>query len=454
MKICEEFQETSRIRNRNRCTGRLVVALAVVAMFASPALGQHSITSSPSAVSGNHSDQIRIVNLRQDSKRPPRRPRVIGTEGVVWPPDIDHGNKPGQATPVDFVLDGNEVVARYGVNGDANSGDSVFSHGGPIVVSNDVQLIFWGNWWKSASNPGTSDVVGMVQQVLASPFLSELSQYSFQNFNLRKPILVTSDPPGSFNSGDVDNLVWDLIDQGTFPEPDDGGRFVYIVFMPTTATSDSNARGAHGDATDYDFPVDVDHAWVGWVSGGDLAYITDVFTHELVESITDPEPDNAAWQMDRTINGGDEIGDACNNTADFLNGLFVQAYWSQKQRACVIPFGPPAHSEEAFWTGADGDVSSTWRDDNADGGKWHQQFGIALPNSARAGSPLVVISRKPSAEEVFWLGAEGDVSSTWRDDNADGGKWHQQFGIALPNSARAGSPLVVISRQPRLWEER
>src|SRR5580693_10551154 len=89
------------------------------------AQGQHSITSSPSAVSGNHSDQIRIVNLRQSAKRPPRRPRVIGTEGVVWPPDIDHGNKPGQATPVDFVLDGNQVVARYSVNGDANSGDSV-----------------------------------------------------------------------------------------------------------------------------------------------------------------------------------------------------------------------------------------------------------------------------------------------------------------------------------------
>ncbi len=332
-------QETPRIRNGIGRPRGLVVLLAVAAMVALPALGQDPVSWGASAISGSHADQIRIVNLHPDSKRPGRKARAIDREGVVSQPDIDHGNKPAQATPVDFVLDGSQVVARYGVNGDANNGDSVSSHGGPIVVSNDVQLIFWGNWWKSASNPGTGDVIGMVQDVLGGPYLSELTQYGFLNLSVRKPILVASDPPSSFNSGDVDNLVWDLIDQGTFSEPDDGSRFVYIVFMPTMATSDSSARGAHGDATDYDFPFDVDHAWVGWVSGGDLAYITDVFTHELVESITDPEPDNAAWQMNRTINGGNEIGDACNNTADFLNGLFVQAYWSQKQRACAIPFG-------------------------------------------------------------------------------------------------------------------
>jgi len=81
-----------------------------------------------------------------------------------------------------------------------------------------------------------------------------------------------------------------------------------------------------------------------------------------------------------------------------------------------------------------------------DNGAWHQQFGIARPNSARAGSPLVAVSRNPHQVEVFWVGADGDVSSTWQNDNVDKGAWHQQFAIAFPNTVRAGSSLVAISR--------
>jgi hypothetical protein len=111
----------------------------------------------------------------------------------------------------------------------------------------------------------------------------------------------------------------------------------------------------------------------------------------------------------------------------------------------------PSH-EEVFWIGADGDVSSNWRNDNLDNGAWHTQFAIAFPNSVRGDSPLVAISRSPSHEEVFWIGADGGVSSTWRDDNVDNGAWHPQFSIALPNSVRAGSPLVAISRNPHQVE--
>jgi hypothetical protein len=41
--------------------------------------------------------------------------------------------------------------------------------------------------------------------------------------------------------------------------------------------------------------------------------------------------------MGRSIDGGNEIGDACNNTVDRVNGYLVQAYWSNHYRACIIP---------------------------------------------------------------------------------------------------------------------
>ena len=72
---------------------------------------------------------------------------------------------------------------------------------------------------------------------------------------------------------------------------------------------------------------------------GNLNVITKVFSHELVESISDPEPDTPAWTLQRSLNGGVEIGDACNNTGDFWNGLLLQAYWSQQYRACALPIG-------------------------------------------------------------------------------------------------------------------
>jgi hypothetical protein len=100
--------------------------------------------------------------------------------------------------------------------------------------------------------------------------------------------------------------------------------------MPPEATfQPGGARGEH-------FYSNGD--WAGWVSFGNLDYMASVFSHELVEMITDPQPNNgAAWLMTRTIDGGQELGDACNNTVDRVNGLLVQAYWSEAHKACVIP---------------------------------------------------------------------------------------------------------------------
>jgi hypothetical protein len=104
--------------------------------------------------------------------------------------------------------------------------------------------------------------------------------------------------------------------------------------------------------------------------------------------------------------------------------------------------------EELFWIGANGDVSTTWRSDVLDSGQWHQQFGIAFPGSVRPGGPLIATAREPGQEDTFWFGANGDVSTTWRNDGIDEGRWHQQIGIAFPGSVRADSPLAVLNRDP------
>jgi hypothetical protein len=76
----------------------------------------------------------------------------------------------------------------------------------------------------------------------------------------------------------------------------------------------------------------------GWVTnnGGTLASLTWVFSHELVESVTDPEG-TAITGTGCNQGGWCEIGDVCTGNTVQINGVTVQRYWSQVDQACVVP---------------------------------------------------------------------------------------------------------------------
>jgi hypothetical protein len=67
-------------------------------------------------------------------------------------------------------------------------------------------------------------------------------------------------------------------------------------------------------------------------------------------------------------------------------------------------------------------------------------------HSAR--SRFIATAREPGQEDIFWIGANGDVSTTWRNDGIGGGNWHQQVGIAFPSSVRPDAPLIATAREP------
>src|SRR3984893_3778773 len=206
--------------------------------------------------------------------------------------------------------------------------------------------------------------------------------------------------------------------------------------------------------------------------GSDREVVT--MTHEFFETISDPLIN--AW-IDTTVQGGGEIGDVCAGVpwTRKLNGNLyaVQTILSNRSCGCVYAlnfwhpqFGiaapgsartdsplvsinhTPQH-EELFWVGASGDVSSNWRDDGVDNGNWHTQFALAPTGSVRHASPLVAMHRNSFVDEVFWIGLNGDISTNWRDDRANNGSWQPSpSAIALPGSARADSPLVSINHTP------
>ncbi len=76
-------------------------------------------------------------------------------------------------------------------------------------------------------------------------------------------------------------------------------------------------------------------AWVT-TSSNNLAFITQVLSHELVESISDPF--NNGWFQTSPVPtpGSGQIGDVCNQPA-FVNSVWVSAYWSNADNKCIVP---------------------------------------------------------------------------------------------------------------------
>ena len=274
------------------------------------------------------------------------------------------------STPTGYVQENGAYVGTYSDPGDANAQSSVSYNGGTTMQHAILQVIFWGSNWKSPTQtPSEAYLTGAVQQIISGTYLDEMYQYDYQDITLRGILDVDSDPPSPFGEGDVENLVWGLIGNGTFPNPvDSGGHIIFMVFVPEDVPYDQpNVTGEHSDPWRYDAslnpPTLTQRAWVAWAGGAltngapnPTPVVTRAFVHELVESISDPE--GGAFLMDKVYNNDgppNEIGDACDNAQDTLDGIAVQGYFSGRQNACVIPFPPPP----VFYT-VSPDIGSPW----------------------------------------------------------------------------------------------
>src|SRR5439155_21611774 len=144
-----------------------------------------------------------------------------------------------------------------------------------------------------------------------------------------------------FTDANVANLITSCIEAGQLPEPDDDNMILYCVIMPVGVNNtNSGFVGEHSFFTysDYDFPFDFDNdnAHFAWVTNnGTLNSVTRIFSHELVESATDPEGSAILGTAGTCSQSGwCEIGDVCSTTA-VLDGVTVQSYWSQGDGACI-----------------------------------------------------------------------------------------------------------------------
>jgi hypothetical protein len=147
------------------------------------------------------------------------------------------------------------------------------------------------------------------------------------------------------------------------------------------------------------------------------------------------------------------VGSACANPA--VEAGVWHALFPLAPSGAARPSSPMAAVTrldgvlDVFWIGPDGGVGTTWANPTIDGGNWHQPFPIAPPGAARLDSPLVAVTRPDAALDVFWIGPDGGVGTTWANPTIDAGNWHQPFPIAPPGAASLNSPLTALTRTSR-----
>jgi hypothetical protein len=274
-----------------------------------------------------------IVPTVDPNPRPLRKKRTL-LSGRADPRAIS-----GLIPPARIVNQGGTIIYEY----TTPPGIQAINGGGAIIVSAPLKVLFWGHGWTlDATKPSMADVQAAVNAIIASPYLKELSQYGFSRIASVDFFQVLADPPSpKYTGSDVEKMVWGAIDSA-FPEPDeDGGRNIYMVF-PHPGTNYDNpgldAAGAHSDPSENDFLfLDADYAWVGWADySPTIDGITSVFTHELVEMISDPEPHKTAWTTNQP-GPENEIADVCLGRYGPAGGYEVSAYFSARLGQCVVP---------------------------------------------------------------------------------------------------------------------
>ena len=347
--------------------------------------------------------------------------------------------------------DASHVSLTDGFQFPANNGTTdtnVTFHGGTTAGGVTVQLIFWGASWNGSDAGFCNQLIDAAMNQIDGPFCSAVGQYGLARPTLGGSLIVLSPgPPSTFDDGNVGDIVWNLIDNNNFPEPDDsGGRNYYCVFMPPGTTyGPGGALGAHSWPGDYDFPFDWDTAWVSWIGNSDLNTMTRAFGHELVETVTDPQGDG--WHTDVS---GAEIGDICNSRQTWNKGVFVEGYWGKNSGACVVPQCPEVVSAvvrsadhlDVFATGTNsGTYTAAWEPDFADGwhGWWQINGGVAAP-----GSSIFGVSRSLNKLDVFCVGTDfGVYTAAWQPEFTDG--WHGWWRLG-DFTAAPGTNVHAVSR--------
>jgi hypothetical protein len=313
--------------------------------------------------------------------------------------------------------------------------------GGPLIPNVQVEAIFYGQAWQSG--PSLQAQKGAFEDYLRfitnSSFMDMLTQAGYNVGRGRFLDAVTDpvSPPTTVEDSQIQNDLASLITSGTVGAPDQNR--LYFVFVQPGVVIDvgggiTTAQGLYGYHDAFAGPggSTVHYAVVPYPGGPNSSptagvttfqMITGAASHELAESVTDPEPSGNPGWVDGVYN---EIGDVdgANLVWVSLDGYVAQKIADQNDQP-MIPIGATP-----LLTAVGQDVS-------------------AAAGQPFSGVVATVFDDWPNAAPgslnatITW--ADGQTSAGWvtNDANGNGG-----FGVSGTNTyAQGGAYAVSVTVQ-------
>jgi hypothetical protein len=215
--------------------------------------------------------------------------------------------------------------------------------GGPVLSHVKVKAVLWG----SSTGLSSADLTAF-WQTITQQYVPSLDEYrtvgvtgsngssSNQGIGAGSFLGVTAITPTStskhLSESDVLDELTRQIDTGNLPAPTD--ETVYMMYFASD-TSVGNICVAGGRCGAHDYFVHnnqkVLYAYVGTCCATSI-----VASHELAESVTNPNSDHAPYGW-RDPTTGYEIGDICSNQSASYGSFTVQREWSNVHSSCYVP---------------------------------------------------------------------------------------------------------------------
>jgi len=146
----------------------------------------------------------------------------------------------------------------------------------------------------------------------------------------------------------------------------------------------------------------------------------------------------------------------------FFNPQFAQGQWQIPFRihgtaairapSPIVAVNRLDELLDVFWFEADGGIGSAFANPAIDGGHW-QKFSLPRGEfTARADSPLAAVKRSHGGVDLFWIGSDDCVWTTFFNPQVDRGRWQAPFAIRSAGRVRARSPIAAVNRQDDLLD--
>jgi hypothetical protein len=251
--------------------------------------------------------------------------------------------------------------------------DMLAYHGGDLVTNPDVFVIFWGSQWQNDQEhlDAKATLLSFFQQVGTSTYACTWNEYGvagmpYGSEGLHNPAaeIISTAPPSPLSDLQIQQRIVSEVGAGNAPPRTDD--MVYVVVPPKGVPVDAGGETGCG-GSNFIFCGYHDSFLHG---GGRFRYavlpfpcnqggftcfidptndagqaLQSVGSHELGETVTDPDAPPvglSGWFSDRT---GEENGDICADItcgADLSIGV-VNSLWSNLAKGCVagVPCAPP-----------------------------------------------------------------------------------------------------------------